>query len=131
MGFSPKISKKSILIVEDSISMRHTIKSLLRNQGFENLTEANDGQIALEFMKKNKVDLAICDWMMPNMTGLELFNAIKSDEKLMKIPFILLTGNDQKENVTEALKSGIKYYMVKPFNPKKLFDQVVKLLEQQ
>ncbi len=129
MAIAPVIAKKNILIVEDSISMRHTIKASLRAQGFENLIEANDGQTALATMKKSKIDIAICDWMMPNMSGLELFNTIKSDEKLKNISFILLTGNDQKDHVTEALKSGVKHYMVKPFNPKKLFEKVVELLE--
>ncbi len=130
MAIASAIAKKNILIVEDSISMLHTIKSSLRAQGFENLIEANDGQIALDLMNKSKIDLAICDWMMPNMSGLELFNTIKSDQNLKNICFILLTGNDQKDHVTEALKAGIKHYMVKPFNPKKLFEKVVELLEQ-
>ncbi len=129
MGITSAITKKTILIVEDSISMRHTIKSSLRAQGFEKLIEANDGQIALTTMQKGKVDIVISDWSMPNMSGLELFNALKADENLKSIPFIILTGNDQKEHVTEALRSGVKHYMVKPFNPKKLFEKVVELLE--
>ncbi len=129
MGVTSSSEKKTILIVEDSISMRHTIKSSLRAQGFEKLIEANDGQIALTTMQKGKVDIVISDWSMPNMSGLELFNALKADENLKSIPFIILTGNDQKEHVTEALRSGIKHYMVKPFNPKKLFEKVVELLE--
>ncbi len=129
MAITSSITKKTILIVEDSISMRHTIKSSLRTQGFEKLIEANDGQIALTTMQKGKVDIVISDWSMPNMSGLELFNALKSDDKLKSIPFIILTGNDQKEHVTEALRSGVKHYMVKPFNPKKLFEKVVELLE--
>ncbi len=131
MAITSSITKKTILIVEDSISMRHTIKSSLRTQGFEKLIEANDGQIALTTMQKGKVDIVISDWSMPNMSGLELFNALKADENLKSIPFIILTGNDQKEHVTEALRSGVKHYMVKPFNPKKLFEKVVELLEQQ
>ncbi len=129
MAITSSITKKTILIVEDSISMRHTIKSSLRTQGFEKLIEANDGQIALTTMQKGKVDIVISDWSMPNMSGLELFNALKADENLKSIPFIILTGNDQKEHVTEALRSGVKHYMVKPFNPKKLFEKVVELLE--
>jgi two-component system, chemotaxis family, chemotaxis protein CheY len=131
MTITSLITKKTILIVEDSISMRHTIKASLRAQGFENLIEANDGQIALTTMNKGKVDLVISDWSMPNMSGMELYNYLKDDEKLKNIPFILLTGNDQKDHVTEALKSGIKHYMVKPFNPKKLFEKMNELLEQQ
>jgi two-component system, chemotaxis family, chemotaxis protein CheY len=131
MTITSSMTKKTILIVEDSISMRHTIKGSLRAQGFEKLIEANDGQIALATMNKSKIDLVISDWSMPNMSGMELFNSLKTDEKFKNIPFILLTGNDQKDHVTEALKSGIKHYMVKPFNPKKLLEKVSELLEQQ
>ena len=130
MEISPEIAKKNILIIEDAISMRHTIKASLRTQGFENLVEAGDGKKALSIMEQKNIDLAICDWVMPNMSGLELFITIKSEEKLKDIPFVFLTGNDQKEHVTEALKSGVKHYMVKPFNPSKLIGKVVGLLEE-
>jgi two-component system, chemotaxis family, chemotaxis protein CheY len=125
-----KVIKKSILLIDDSISIRHTIKASLRAQGFSNFIESADGEKALRTMKTKNVDLIICDWMMPNMSGLELFNTLKNDEKSKSIPFILLTGNDQKENVTEALKAGVKHYVVKPFNPKKLFEKVVELLQE-
>ena len=128
---SSQTAKKKILIVEDATSMRLTLKASLRNMGFENLIEASDGQKALKLMKTKSVDLIISDWMMPNLSGLELFNEIKKDKNLNQIPFILLTGNDQKEGVTQAIKTGIKHYIVKPFSPNKLFEKMVELLEQQ
>jgi two-component system, chemotaxis family, chemotaxis protein CheY len=131
MEISPEIAKKNILIVEDAISMRHTIKALLRKQGFNSLIEAGDGEHALKLMKSKNINLVICDWMMPNMSGPELFKAIQSNEKYKNLPFILLTGNDQKDSVTEALKIGIKHYVVKPFNPKKLFEKVLAMLLEQ
>ena len=131
MKVSAALSKKNILLVDDAISMRHTIKAMLRAQGFENLIEANDGEAALDILQKKDVSLIISDWMMPNMSGLELFDVLKQDDKLKEIPFILLTGNDQKENVTEALKTGIKNYMVKPFKPGKLLEKVVSLLSEE
>lgn len=131
MDISPKITSKSILLVDDSISIRHTIKASLRAQGFSHFLEASDGEKALKTTKLKRVDLIVCDWMMPNMSGLELFSALKNEEKSKNIPFILLTGNDQKENVTEAVKAGIKHYVVKPFNPYKLFEKIVELLQQQ
>ena len=130
MEFATELAKKNILIVEDQLSMRHTIKASLRNQGFDELIEAGDAEKALALMGKKKVDLIISDWMMPGMSGLELFSAVKSDSDLEYIPFILLTGNDQKEKVTEALKAGIKHYIVKPFNPRRLFEKVAELLQQ-
>lgn len=131
MENSAGIVKKNILIVEDAISMRHTIKASLRAQGFTNLIEAGDGQQALKLMKSKNIHLAICDWMMPNMSGPELFKEIQSTDKYKNLPFILLTGNDQKDHVIEALKMGIKHYVVKPFNPKKLFEKVLELLQEQ
>ena len=131
MEISPEIAKKNILIVEDAISMRHTIKASLRKQGFSSLIEAGDGEHALKLMKSKNINLAICDWMMPKMSGPELFKAIQSNEKYKNLPFILLTGNDQKDSVTEALKIGIKHYVVKPFNPQKLSAKVFDLLQEQ
>ena len=128
MNISPEVAKKNILIVDDAISMRHTIKASLRAQGFISLIEAGDGQQALKLMKSKNIKLVICDWMMPNMSGTELFKQIQSDNTYKNLPFILLTGNDQKDNVTEALKIGIKHYVVKPFNPKKLFEKVLEML---
>jgi len=131
MEITPEIARNNILIVEDAISMRHTIKASLRKQGFTNLIEAGDGEHALKLMKSKKIKLVISDWMMPVMTGPELFTAIQSDEKYKSLPFILLTGNDQKDHVTEALKIGIKHYVVKPFNPQKLSEKVFDLLQEE
>tara|TARA_R110000782_G_scaffold61114_10_gene126039 strand:+ start:973 stop:1398 length:426 start_codon:yes stop_codon:yes gene_type:complete len=131
MKISSRIAKKNILIVEDSTSMRHTIKASLRLQGFNSLIEAGDGQQALKLMKSKKVNLIICDWMMPNMTGIQLFEHMQADDKYKNLPFVLLTGNDQTDNVTEALELGIKHYVVKPFNPQKLSEKVCDLLEEQ
>ncbi|MFT5396775.1 MAG: two-component system chemotaxis response regulator CheY [Gammaproteobacteria bacterium] len=131
MEITPEIARNNILIVEDAISMRHTIKASLRAQGFSSLIEAGDGQQALKLMKSKKINLVICDWMMPIMSGPELFKQIQSDKKYKNLPFILLTGNDQKDSVTEALKIGIKHYVVKPFNPQKLAEKVFDLLQEQ
>ena len=131
MKITAEIAKKNILIVEDAISMRHTIKASLRKQGFNSLIEGGDGEHALKLMKSKKINLVICDWMMPNMSGPELFEHIQSDKKYKNMPFILLTGNDQKGSVTEALKMGIKHYVVKPFNPQKLSEKVFDLLQEQ
>ena len=131
MEISPVIANKKILIVEDANSLRLTLISSLRNLGFESLIEATDGQQALKIMKTKKINIIISDWIMPNMSGLELFNTIKLDDNLKNIPFILLTGDDQKESVTQAIQAGIQNYIVKPFNPTKLFEKVVELLEKQ
>ncbi len=128
MGISSELAKKNILIVEDEITMRNILKNLLRAKGFINLFEASDGSKALGIMQKKKIDLAICDWQMPNLSGLELFGELEQDEKLKQTPFILLTCNDDRESVTRAVKSGIKNYFIKPVDPNKLLEKVIELL---
>lgn len=136
MELTPELAKKNILIVEDAISMRHMVKAALRTNGFNSLIEAGDGEKALKvlelyFVRNEAIDLIVCDWVMPNMSGLDLFKTIQKEDKYKNIPFILLTGNDQKDSITEALQAGIKNYIVKPFNPLKLFEKVRALLQEQ
>lgn len=131
MGISSDIANKNILIVEDETTMRYIVKNLLHAKGFGNLIEASDGGKALNIMQQQKIDLVICDWKMPNMSGPELFIKLKQDENLKLIPFILLTCNDDRESVKQAIQAGIKNYFIKPVNPTKLLEKAVELLEQQ
>jgi len=96
-----------ILIVDDFTTMRRIVKGNLRQLGFSNILEAGDGRLALEELKKNKVDLIISDWNMPNMTGLELLKAVRGDEGLKHIPFVMVTAEGQKASIVEA-KTGVK-----------------------
>ena len=104
-----------ILVVDDFSTMRRIVKTCLRQLGFENITEAEDGKVAFEKMQNNDFKLVISDWNMPNMMGIDLLKAVRSDEKLKHIPFVLVTAEGQKENVIEAAKAGVSNYVVKPF----------------
>ena len=106
-----------VLVVDDFATMRRIIKGVLKQLGFANIVEAEDGNMALEELKKDKFGLIVSDWNMPNMTGLDLLKAVKGDENLKKIPFIMVTAEGQKENVIEAVKAGVNNYVVKPFTP--------------
>ncbi len=118
----------TILVVDDFATMRRIVKGNLRQMGFSKIVEAEDGQKALEELKKNEVDLIISDWNMPNMTGLELLKAVRGDESLKQIPFVMVTAEGQKDNVMEAVKSGVSNYIVKPFTPETFEEKIKKVL---
>ncbi len=116
-----------ILIVDDFATMRKIIKNILIQLGFKEILEADDGTTALEILKKQKVDLIISDWNMPKMNGLELLKAIRRDENLKNIRFIMVTAEAQKDNVIEAIKCGVNQYVVKPFTPETLKEKLEKV----
>ncbi len=104
-----------VLIVDKIMGMRKIIKSLMTNLGFLNISEAENGSSALQLLKKDSYGLVISEWDMPGMSGLELLKAIRSDETLEKIFFVLVTAEAKKENIIEAIQSGANNYVVKPF----------------
>ncbi len=105
----------TIMTVDDFSTMRRIIRTLLRQIGFNNVLEAEDGTGALEILKSQKVDFVISDWNMPKMTGLELLQAVRSDEKLKKTPFLMVTAEAEKDKILAAIKAGVSHYIVKPF----------------
>ncbi len=117
-----------ILVVDDFDTMRRIIKGTLRQIGFTSIIEADDGDVALERLKDNKVGLILADWNMPNMTGFDLLKAVRSDESLKAIPFIMVTAEGQKDNVVEAVKAGVSNYLIKPFTPEDLKEKIEKAL---
>ena len=120
---SPDIN---ILIVDDMAAMRKILKTLLAQLGYKNVDEAEDGKQALEKLRQNpdKYDLVITDWNMPNMTGIELVQAIRSDEKLKHLPVLMVTAEAKKENVLMAIKAGVNNYIVKPFTAETLKEKI-------
>jgi two-component system chemotaxis response regulator CheY len=109
--------KMPILIVDDVQFVRREVKMLLRKLGFDNVDAAENGRQALEMMRSGKgYGLVISDWIMEPMSGIELLHEIRRDENLRETPFIMITGNNQPENVIAAKKAGVSSYVVKPFN---------------
>ncbi|MBW2037538.1 MAG: chemotaxis response regulator CheY [Deltaproteobacteria bacterium] len=104
-----------VLVVDDFATMRRIVKNILKEIGFKNIVEADDGLTALEVLKKDKIDLVLADWNMPRMTGLDLLKAVRSDESLKKTPFVMVTAEAQKSCVLEAVQAGVSNYVVKPF----------------
>jgi two-component system, chemotaxis family, chemotaxis protein CheY len=110
------IADLKALVVDDNRAMRAIVKDFLMQMGIKRRSEAEDGKAALRLLRAESWDLVVCDWVMPQMTGLELLTEVRADEKLKKIPFIMVTSQDAKENVIEAIKAGVSDYVTKPFN---------------
>lgn len=117
-----------ILVVDDFQTMRRIIINLLRQLGFTNVVEAQDGRIALEKVKDDKIDLVISDWNMPNMTGLEFLKELRASEEYKSLPFIMVTAEGKKENVIAAVQAGVNNYVVKPFNAATLKEKLTKVI---
>jgi len=118
-----------ILLVDDFSTMRRIIRNLLRQLGYANVVEADDGTTALAMLKEEEVDFVISDWNMPKMTGIELLKAVRDDEKLKDIFFLMVTAEAEKERVVEAVKAGVNNYVVKPFTAETLKEKIEKIFE--
>ncbi len=118
-----------ILIVDDFPTMRRIIKNLLKEIGYTNVDEAEDGKVALSKLKSEPFDFIISDWNMPNMTGIELLRCVRSDSVLKDIPFLMVTAEAEKGNVIEAIKAGVDNYIVKPFTAATLKEKIEKIIE--
>jgi two-component system chemotaxis response regulator CheY len=121
--------KIKILVVDDFATMRKVIRNLLKQIGYENVVEAENGQVGLRALKSQKIDFVISDWNMPTMSGLELLKAVRADEELSKTPFLMVTAEALKENVVEAVKAGVNNYIVKPFTAEVLEEKIKKIIE--
>lgn len=104
-----------ILVVDDFSTMRRIIRNIMKQLGYGNVEEAEDGDVAFDKLKNGDYDFVITDWNMPNMTGLDLLKAIRADERLKDIPILLVTAEAEKENVVQAAQAGVNDYIVKPF----------------
>ncbi len=116
-----------ILIVDDFATMRRILKNILRQTGFTNIAESDNGKAALNELKGGGVDLILCDWNMPEMSGIELLTTMKSDDELKKIPFVMVTAEATKESIIEAVNAGVDSYIVKPFTAETIGEKLKKL----
>ena len=116
-----------VLVVDDFATMRRIIKNILKQIGFTNIIEAEDGKSALKMLQSDKFDLVMCDWNMPEMPGIELLGKVRADEQLKGIPFVMVTAEAQKENILEAVKAGVNSYIVKPFTAEIVEQKLKKL----
>lgn len=118
-----------ILIVDDFSTMRRIVKNLLRDLGFNDTTEADDGQTALPLLKTGKFDFLITDWNMPGMDGLSLLKAVRADENLKLLPVLMVTAEAKREQIVEAAQAGVNGYVIKPFTAVTLQEKIKKIYE--
>jgi len=115
---------KKVLVVDDSAVMRQIIKKNLKELGFTDLIEAEDGAAGLKKAGEEPVDLIVSDWNMPNMTGLEFLKGVRADDKIKGTSFIMVTSEADKEKIMEAVQAGVNQYIVKPFNAMQLEEKI-------
>ncbi len=115
------------LVVDDFSTMRRIVRNLLKELGFSNVDEAEDGQIALHKLKNGQFDFVVSDWNMPNMTGIELLKAMRADPQLKGTPLLMVTAEAKKENIIEAATAGANGYIVKPFTAATLDEKLKKI----
>ena len=119
-----------VLVVDDFPTMRRIVKNLLKQIGFENIDEAEDGVQALNKLKSGNYGLIVSDWNMPNMEGIDLLRNIRQEpEPLKNIPFLMVTAEAEKEKVIEAIKAGVDNYIVKPFTAEVLKEKLEKIAD--
>ena len=116
-----------VLIVDDFATMRRIIKNILRQIGFNNVVEAEDGVIAWEVLNKDKIDFIISDWNMPQMTGIDLLRKVRAHEEFCNLPFLMVTAEAQQENIIEAVQAKVSNYIVKPFTPEVMKQKIGKI----
>ncbi|PKH26388.1 chemotaxis protein CheY [Enterobacterales bacterium CwR94] len=117
------------LVVDDFTTMRRIVRGLLQEQGFNNIDEAEDGQVAWQKLQDKPFDFVITDWNMPNLDGLELLTTIRQDEGMRSLPVLMVTAEAKKENIIAAARAGANGYVVKPFTGAVLHEKLNKIFE--
>lgn len=122
-------SKIKFLVVDDFSTMRRIVRNLLKELGFTNVDEAEDGVVALSKLQGGGFDFVVSDWNMPNMDGLTLLQTVRSDPSLKNLPFLMITAEAKKENIIAAAQAGASGYIVKPFTAATLNEKMTKIFE--
>jgi two-component system chemotaxis response regulator CheY len=117
-----------ILVVDDFSTMRRIVRNLLKELGFTNVHEAEDGVDALSKLRGEKdFEFIVSDWNMPNMTGIELLRTVRADAALKHLPVLMVTAEAKRENIIEAAQAGASGYVVKPFTAATLDEKLKKI----
>jgi two-component system chemotaxis response regulator CheY len=116
-----------ILVVDDFSTMRRIIKNILRQLGFNNIVEADDGSTAWEVLNKDKIDFIVSDWNMPELPGIDLLRKVRASEEFADMPFLMVTAEGLQENIIEAVQAKVSNYIVKPFTAETLKQKIDKI----
>ena len=117
------------LVVDDFSTMRRIVRNLLKELGFQNVDEAEDGIVALSKLRGSQFDFVVSDWNMPNMTGIDLLKEIRADDNLKHLPVLMVTAEAKKENIVFAAQAGANGYIVKPFTAATLEEKLNKIFQ--
>jgi two-component system chemotaxis response regulator CheY len=122
-------SKIKFLVVDDFSTMRRIVRNLLKELGFVNAEEAEDGAVALQRIRSGGIDFVVTDWNMPNMDGLTLLQTIRADPALKDLPVLMITAEAKRENIIAAAQAGASGYIVKPFTAATLNEKLEKIFD--
>ena len=125
----PADSNMKILVVDDMVTMRRIVKNILKQLGFSNIDEAENGQEALQKLRADTFGFVVSDWNMPVMSGIDMLRAIRADEKLKTTPVLMVTAEAQQSNLVEAVQAGVNNYIVKPFTAETLQEKITKIFK--
>ena len=125
----PADPNMKILVVDDMVTMRRIVKNILKQLGFANVEEAENGQEALQKLRADSYGFVVSDWNMPVMTGIDMLRAIRADEKLKTTPVLMVTAEAQQSNLVEAVQAGVSNYIVKPFTAEILQEKIAKIFK--
>jgi two-component system, chemotaxis family, chemotaxis protein CheY len=117
------------LVVDDFSTMRRIVRNLLKELGYNNVEEAEDGAVGLSMLKNGDFDFVVSDWNMPNMDGLTMLQSIRADPKIASLPVLMVTAEAKKENIIAAASAGANGYVVKPFTAATLDEKLSKIFE--
>lgn len=117
------------LVVDDFTSMRQIVKQILNQRGFNDVTLADDGAKVLSMLKEGDFGFLITDWNMPQMEGIDLIKAVRADNRIGKLPILMVTAEAKREHIIEAAQAGVNDYVIKPFTPDTLISKVEKVLK--
>ncbi|MDR0466430.1 MAG: chemotaxis response regulator CheY [Deltaproteobacteria bacterium] len=124
MAYNPNMR---VLVVDDFSTMRRIVKNILRQLGFNDIVEADDGTSAWEVINREKIDFIVSDWNMPQMTGIELLRKVRASEEHAETPFLMVTAEAQQENIIEAVQAKVSNYIVKPFTAETMKQKIDKI----
>jgi two-component system, chemotaxis family, chemotaxis protein CheY len=125
----PADPSMKVLVVDDMVTMRRIVKNILKQLGFGNVDEAENGQEALQKLRADTFGFVVSDWNMPVMTGIDMLRAIRADEKLKAIPVLMVMAEAQQNNWIEAVQAGVSNYIVKPFTAETMQEKIAKIFK--
>ncbi|TRZ93913.1 MAG: chemotaxis protein CheY [Rhodocyclaceae bacterium] len=125
----PDRTSLKFLVVDDFSTMRRIVRNLLKELGFTNVEEAEDGAVALAKLREGRFEFVVSDWNMPNMDGLTLLQNVRADAELKTLPFLMITAEAKKENIAAAILAGASSTIAKPFTAATLQEKLDKIFE--